>query len=66
MITLLTDFGLTHSYAAEMKGVIPSICPKTCLVDTSHKIAPQNIAQAAFVLAEPPHVLAGHGARCGG
>ncbi|MFC1984812.1 S-adenosyl-l-methionine hydroxide adenosyltransferase family protein [Chloroflexota bacterium] len=50
IITLTTDFGLTDSYVAAMKGVILSINPEAKLVDICHTIKPQNIPQAAFVL----------------
>jgi S-adenosylmethionine hydrolase len=50
IITLTTDFGLTDSYAAEMKGVILSINPDARIVDICHTVKPQNISQAAFVL----------------
>ncbi|MFC1988957.1 S-adenosyl-l-methionine hydroxide adenosyltransferase family protein [Chloroflexota bacterium] len=50
IITLTTDFGLTDSYVAAMKGVILSINQGAKLVDICHAIQPQNISQAAFVL----------------
>jgi S-adenosyl-L-methionine hydrolase (adenosine-forming) len=49
-ITLTTDFGLTDSYVAALKGVIYSINPEATVVDVCHNIQPQNIRQAAFVL----------------
>jgi len=52
IITLLTDFGLTDSYVAEMKGAILGICADATLVDISHGIAPQQVGQAAFVLSQ--------------
>jgi S-adenosylmethionine hydrolase len=51
-ITLTTDFGRDSTYVAAMKGVILSINPAAVIVDISHTIAPQNIAQGAFVLGE--------------
>jgi len=51
-ITLLTDFGLDAPYVGSMKGVILSIQPAARVVDISHAIAPQNVRQAAWVLAE--------------
>ena len=51
VITLTTDFGLSDAYVASMKGVILSINPEARIVDISHQIPPQDIAQAAFVLA---------------
>ncbi len=50
IITLTTDFGLTDSYVAAMKGVILSINQEATLVDICHTIKPQNLPQAAFVL----------------
>jgi S-adenosylmethionine hydrolase len=50
IITLTTDFGLTDSYVAAMKGVILGINRDITLVDICHNIKPQNIVQAAFVL----------------
>lgn len=52
IITLLTDFGNRDSYVAEVKGVILSICPNATLVDISHEVAPQNVAEGAFLLAQ--------------
>lgn len=50
VITLTTDFGLADAYVAAMKGVILGINPDVRLVDISHTIKPQNIAQAAFIM----------------
>jgi S-adenosylmethionine hydrolase len=50
IITLTTDFGLTETYVAAMKGVILGINPDANLVDICHSIKPQNIPQAAFAL----------------
>lgn len=50
IITLLTDFGLTDSYVAEMKGVLLSRAPGVQLVDVSHDIAPGDIRAGTFVL----------------
>ncbi|MGI6374450.1 MAG: SAM hydrolase/SAM-dependent halogenase family protein [Anaerolineae bacterium] len=52
IITLLTDFGLRDSYVAEMKGAILGICPEATLIDISHEVAPQQVAEAAFLLAQ--------------
>ena len=51
IITLLTDFGLTDPYVAEMKGVIISICPEAVIVDISHQIRKFDIKMGAFILA---------------
>jgi S-adenosylmethionine hydrolase len=62
IITLTTDFGRDSSYVAAMKGVIFSINPAAMIVDISHAIAPQNIAEGAFMLGEatrwfPPNTI---------
>jgi S-adenosylmethionine hydrolase len=51
IVTLTTDFGLSDSYVASIKGVILSINPKARLVDISHQVPPQDILHGAFVLA---------------
>jgi S-adenosylmethionine hydrolase len=50
LITLTTDFGRRDGYVAAMKGVILGICPEASIVDISHDIEPQDVAQAALVL----------------
>jgi len=50
LITLTTDFGMRDGNVGVMKGVIYGINPRAKIVDLSHEIEPQNIAQAAFVL----------------
>jgi S-adenosylmethionine hydrolase len=51
IISLTTDFGLSDGYVGVMKGVILGIAPDARLVDLSHEIAPQDVLQAAYVLA---------------
>jgi S-adenosylmethionine hydrolase len=51
IITLTTDFGLSDGFVGAMKGVILGINPQAIIVDITHDIAPQNIAQGAFLLA---------------
>lgn len=50
-IALLTDFGLQDHYVGVVKGVILSINPDAQIIDICHNILPQNIKQAAFILA---------------
>ena len=50
-ITLLTDFGTADPYVAAMKGVMLSINPDVQLVDVSHEVAAQDVAEAGYVLA---------------
>jgi S-adenosylmethionine hydrolase len=52
IITLTTDFGLADPYVAAMKGVILSISPAATIVDITHQVRPQQVAQAAFLLAQ--------------
>ncbi len=50
-IVLLTDFGTKDNYVASIKGVILSLFPEAKIVDLSHEVEPQNVRQAAFLLA---------------
>jgi len=50
IVTLLTDFG-QGPYVAQMKAVILSDAPHVRIVDIFHDVAPQNITEAAFILA---------------
>ena len=50
VITILSDFGVDDEYVGVMKGVIHSICPKVSIVDITHRIDPQDIEQAAYLL----------------
>ena len=50
ILVFTTDFGLADSYAGVMKGVALGINPDLRLIDLTHQVAPQNIAQGAFVL----------------
>jgi hypothetical protein len=51
IITLLTDFGTKDHYVASMKGAILSINPQCVLIDITHQVNPQDIEEAAFILA---------------
>lgn len=51
LLTLTTDFGLKDGTVGILKGVIWSICPQARIADISHLVRPQNILEAAFVLA---------------
>ncbi len=50
IITMTTDFGLKDPFVGIMKGVIFSINPNAVVVDLSHNISPQNIAEASYVI----------------
>jgi S-adenosylmethionine hydrolase len=50
LATLTTDFGLRDPHVAMMKGVIYGVAPQARVVDISHEIAPQGVAEAAMAL----------------
>jgi S-adenosylmethionine hydrolase len=47
----MTDFGVKDGNVGVMKGVIWGISPQTQISDLSHMIAPQNVREAALILA---------------
>ncbi len=49
VITLTTDFGWGE-YVAAMKGVILSITLDARIIDITHTIKPQNVAEGAYIL----------------
>ena len=51
-IVFLTDFGASDWYVAAMKGVARGIAPAAGLIDLTHDVAPGDVAQADFVLAQ--------------
>jgi S-adenosyl-L-methionine hydrolase (adenosine-forming) len=50
-LTLTTDFGLKDGNVGVMKGVIWGIAPRCRIADISHQISPQNVREAALILA---------------
>src|SRR5688572_14314394 len=50
VITLLTDFGTTDAYVAELNGALLSSAPGATLVDVTHGLAPGAVRSAAYVL----------------
>ncbi|NTW56273.1 MAG: SAM-dependent chlorinase/fluorinase [Chlorobiaceae bacterium] len=59
-IVLMTDFGLGDTFVGQMKGVIRSIAPSAVVIDLTHAVSPQNIAQGAFLLGKSlPYFPAG-------
>src|SRR5260370_18583072 len=52
LITLTTDFGNRDHFVGVMKGVILGIAPRARVVDISHEIAPFEIADGAFTIAQ--------------
>jgi len=62
IVTLMTDFGLKDGNVGVMKGVILGIAPHAQVVDLSHLISPQNVREAALILARsapffPPETI---------
>ena len=49
-VTLLTDFGTSDSYVAQMKAVMLAVSPALRFIDITHDIGPQDVAQGAFLL----------------
>jgi S-adenosyl-L-methionine hydrolase (adenosine-forming) len=52
LVTLTTDFGTNGPYVAALKGVLLDGAPDTQIVDITHSIRPQNVREAALVLAQ--------------
>jgi S-adenosyl-L-methionine hydrolase (adenosine-forming) len=52
LITFTTDFGLSDHFVGVMKGVVAGIAPAARVIDISHDVAPYNVTEAAFVIAE--------------
>lgn len=50
IVVFTTDFGLSDAYAGVMKGVALIINPDLRLIDLTHQILPQNVAQGSFIL----------------
>lgn len=51
LVALLTDFGTRDHYVGAVRGAVLCACPDAQVVDVTHEIEPQNVAEAAFVLA---------------
>ncbi len=48
VITLLTDYGITDSYVAEVKGAILKINSDVTIIDISHDVGNYDISSGAF------------------
>ena len=55
LVTLLTDFGTSDSYVAEMKGALLTMAPGAALVDVTHALAPGDVRAAAYLLGRVWH-----------
>lgn len=52
LITLTTDFGAADHFVGTMKGVILGIAPRASIVDITHEVAPFDVAEGAFAIAQ--------------
>jgi len=50
IVALLTDFGIVDPFVGVMKGVILARCPGAHVVDLTHAVLPQRIAEGGFWL----------------
>jgi S-adenosylmethionine hydrolase len=50
IVTLLSDFGTTDTYAGQMKGAILAVAPEAVLVDLTHSVPAQDVRTGAFHL----------------
>ena len=50
LVTLLTDFGTSDSYVAEMKGVLLTAMPGLTMVDVTHSVPPGDVHAGAYLL----------------
>ncbi len=57
LLTLTTDFGTEGTYVASVKGTILTLSPGATIIDVTHRIAPQNIMEGAFVLGTIVHTF---------
>lgn len=55
IITLLTDFGASDSYVAEVKAALLGGAPSAALVDVSHDVPPGDLRAAQYLLARAWH-----------
>ncbi|HEX4562492.1 MAG TPA: SAM-dependent chlorinase/fluorinase, partial [Gemmatimonadales bacterium] len=51
LITLLTDYGVTDSYVAEVKGVLLTAVPDATLIDVTHQVPPGDVRAGQFLFA---------------
>ncbi len=50
LITFTSDFGISDSYVAEVKGAVLSVAPDARVVDVTHEVPPQDVRTGAFYL----------------
>ncbi len=57
IVTLLTDFGGTDSYVAELKAVVLRGAPEAVLVDITHSVPPGDIRSGAYLMGRTWHLF---------
>ena len=55
LVTLLTDFGTSDSYVAEVKGALLTGAPEATLVDVTHAVPPGDVRAGAYLLGRVWH-----------
>ncbi len=55
LVTLLTDFGNSDHYVAELKGAILTCASGATLVDITHLVPPGDVAAGAYILGRAWH-----------
>ncbi|HEY7504795.1 MAG TPA: SAM-dependent chlorinase/fluorinase [Gemmatimonadales bacterium] len=55
LVTLLTDFGTSDSYVAEVKGALLSAAPGLTVVDLTHAVPPGDVRAGAYLLGRAWH-----------
>jgi S-adenosyl-L-methionine hydrolase (adenosine-forming) len=50
LVTLLTDFGTSDSYVAEVKAALLRAAPAATLVDVTHSVPPGDVRAGAYLL----------------
>ncbi|HZQ34691.1 MAG TPA: SAM-dependent chlorinase/fluorinase [Dehalococcoidia bacterium] len=60
IVGFTSDFGLRDHYVGTVKAVVLAACPGCAIVDVTHAIAPQNVAEAVFLTRQSwPYFLDG-------
>lgn len=51
VMSLLSDFGLSDPFVAEMKAVVLGICPEVKIIDITHQVRRFDVRMGSFLLA---------------
>jgi len=51
LVALLTDYGYTDTYVAQVKAVLLRLCPTCEVLDLTHGVPPQQVRSGAYLLA---------------